>query len=233
MDVEKSVETAVSALGAAIGEPARARMLFCLVDGHARTSTELAIVADVSPSTASMHLARLKEQRLVTMIAQGKHHYYKLDGPAVATVLEALTVFAGESQSKFVPNTPSRLREARTCYDHMAGHLAVTLHDRFLKLEWLAASDTVDTNYRLTAAGMQAFSQLGIDIEATRKLRRRFACACVDWSERRPHIGGALGAALLRVALSRKWVVQDLDCRALNVTRRGRREMLARFGLPY
>jgi hypothetical protein len=85
----------------------------------------------------------------------------------------------------------------------------------------------------LTDEGVEAFSQLGIDIEATRKLRRRFACACVDWSERRPHIGGALGAALLKVALKRKWVVQDLDCRALNVTRGGRREMLARFGLPY
>lgn len=233
MDVERSVETTVSALGAAIGERARARILFCLVDGHARTSTELAIVADVSPSTASMHLARLKEQRLVAMIAQGKHHYYKLDGPAVATVLEALTVFAGESQNKFVPKTPSRLRAARTCYDHMAGHLAVTLHDQFLKLGWLAADAAADNSYALTVEGVEAFSQLGIDIEATRKLRRRFACACVDWSERRSHIGGALGAALLRVALKRKWVVQDLDCRALNVTRGGRREMLARFGISY
>jgi hypothetical protein len=180
-----------------------------------------------------MHLARLKEQRLVTMIAQGKHHYYKLGGPAVATVLEALTVFAGESQHKFVPNTPSRLRAARTCYDHMAGHLAVSLHDRFLKLEWLATGDAGDNNYGLTVAGVEAFSQLGIDIEATRKLRRRFACACVDWSERRPHIGGALGAALLKVALKRNWVVQDLDCRALKLTRGGRREMSARFGIPY
>jgi DNA-binding transcriptional ArsR family regulator len=233
MDVDMSVEASVSALGAAIGEPARARILFCLIDGHARTSTELAIVADVSPSTASMHLARLKEQRLVTMIAQGKHHYYRLGGPAVATVLEALSVFAGQSQNKFVPNTASRLREARTCYDHMAGHLAVSLHDRFLKLEWLVTGEAGDSNYRMTTAGLEAFSQLGIDIEATRKLRRRFACACIDWSERRPHIGGALGAALLNVALKRNWVVQDLDCRALKITRAGRREMSSRFGLPY
>jgi hypothetical protein len=80
---------------------------------------------------------------------------------------------------------------------------------------------------------LEAFSALGIDVEATRKLRRRFACACVDWSERRPHVGGALGAALLDVALKRKWVVQDLDCRALKITRGGRREMSSRFGLPY
>jgi DNA-binding transcriptional ArsR family regulator len=179
-----------------------------------------------------MHLSRLKEHRLVTMIAQGKHHYYKLDGPAVATVLEALTVFAGESQAKFVPKTPSRLRAARTCYDHMAGHLAVTLHDRFLELGWLAADGAAGNSYALTVEGVEAFSRLGIDIEAIRKLRRRFACACVDWSERRPHIGGALGAALLKVALNRKWVVQDLDCRALKVTPAGRRELLARFGLP-
>lgn len=207
-------------------------MLFCLVDGHARTSTELAIVAGVSPSTASMHLARLKELRLVAMVVQGKHHFYRLDGPGVAAVLEALTVFVGETPEEFVPKTPSRLRVARTCYDHMAGQLAVSLHDRFHKLGWLAVGAAKDNSYELTDAGAKAFAQVGIDVDTTRALRRRFACACVDWSERRPHVGGALGAALLKVALKRKWVFQDLDSRALSVTRGGRREMLARFGLP-
>ena len=230
--MEQSLEVTVSALGAAIGEPARARILFCLVDGHARTSTELAIVADVSPSTASMHLARLKAQRLVAMVAQGKHHYYRLDGPAVAAVLEALTVFAGGSPEKFAPNTPVRLRSARTCYDHMAGQLAVSLHDRFHTLGWLEIDVGKRNTYAVTGTGEKAFTKLGIDIEETRALRRRFACACVDWSERRPHIGGALGAAILKVALKKHWVVQDLDSRALNVTPSGRREMQERFGLP-
>jgi len=231
MHVKQSLEVTVSAIGAAIGEPARARILFCLVDGHARTSTELAMVANVSPSTASMHLARLKAQRLVAMVAQGKHHYYRLDGPAVAAVLEALTVFAGGAPGKFEPNTPIRLRSARTCYDHMAGQLAVSLHDCFHNLGWLVIDAAKQNTYAVTEAGEEAFAKLGIDIEETRALRRRFACACVDWSERRPHIGGALGAAILKVALKKNWVVQDLDSRALNVTRSGRREMQARFGV--
>jgi hypothetical protein len=134
------------------------------------------------------------------------------------------------SSGSYVPLTGG-LRAARTCYDHMAGQVAVSLHDRFGELGWLALGATDDNTYDLTDEGIRGFSQLGVDIEATRVLRRRFACACVDWSERRPHIGGALGASLLEVALKRKWVVQDLDSRALNVTRKGRREMQTRFGL--
>ncbi len=222
----------MSAIAAAIGEPARARILYCLVDGNARTSTELAIVADVRPSTASTHLARLKEQRLVAMMTRGKHHYYRLQGPAVAAALEALSVVAGGSHDRLVPSTPSRLRAARTCYDHMAGQLAVSLHDRFHKLGWLLIDGAQGNAYRLTDAGAHAFAQLGIDVGATLALRRRFACPCVDWSERRPHLGGALGAALLKVAVKRNWVVQDLDGRALRVTRTGRREMQTRFGIP-
>lgn len=225
MNVDDRADAAVSKIAAAIGEPARARMLYCLVDGRARTSTELAIVAGVSPSTASVHLSRLSTEHLVKVLVQGKHRYYSLDGPNVARALEALSVLAGGTRNKFVPNTPSRLRAARTCYDHMAGTVAVSLHDRFQKLGWLSAA------YDLTLTGQKALQSLGVDIEATRTLRRRFAFACLDWSERRPHIGGALGAAILKAMLKRRWVVQDLDSRALSVTNLGRRELLARFGL--
>jgi DNA-binding transcriptional ArsR family regulator len=224
-------DDAVSNIAAAIGEPARARMLYCLVDGHARTSTELAVVGEVSASTASVHLARLKAERLVKVFAQGKHRYYSLAGADVAAVLEALNVVAGRPRDRFVPNTPSRLRVARTCYDHMAGTVAVLLHDRFTALKWLSAVPAGDKRYDLTGKGAIACEALGIDLEATRALRRRFAYPCLDWSERRPHLGGALGAALLDLALKRKWVVQDLDSRALSVTKAGRREMLARFGV--
>ena len=224
-------DVAVSRIAAAIGEPARARMLYSLVDGHARTSTELAVVGEVSPSTASVQLSRLKAERLVTVLVQGRHRYYSLNGTTVADALEALSVVAGRSHDTFVPQTPNRLRTARTCYDHMAGTVAVSLHDRFKALRWLSAVPAGDTAYDLTNAGAKALDALGIDLDATRTLRRRFAFACLDWSERRPHIGGALGAALLQVALNRKWVVQDLDNRALSVTKAGRREMLTRFGL--
>ena len=231
MNVEHH-DDAAAGIAAAIGEPARARMLYCLSDGRARTGTELAIVADVSPSTASVHLQRLKAQRLVKVLAQGKHRYYSLEDANVAAALEALSVLAGGPHDAFVPNTPSRLREARTCYDHIAGTLGVSLHDRFKALGWLSSGvKGVESGYELTLTGTKAFESLGVDLEQIRGLRRRFAYACVDWSERRPHVGGALGAAVLKVALKRKWMIQDLDSRALRVTNFGRREMLNRFGL--
>jgi DNA-binding transcriptional ArsR family regulator len=224
-------DAAASSIAAAIGEPARARMLYCLVDGHARTSTELAAVAEVAPSTASMHLQRLKSERLVKVFAQGKHRYYSLEGANVAAALEALSVIAGGSREAFVPNTPNLLRAARTCYDHIAGALGVSLHDRFTALGWLSRGSGADDAYDVTGEGARALEALGIDVDATRALRRRFAFACLDWSERRPHIGGALGAAVLHVALKKQWVSQDLDSRGLTITSAGRRELQARFGL--
>jgi DNA-binding transcriptional ArsR family regulator len=232
MDVKYHADDAASRIASAIGEPARARMLYSLMDNHARTSTELAVVADVSPSTASVHLNRLKTERLVKVLVQGKHRYYSLDGPAVARLLEGLSVLAGGERDQFVPNTPHRLRAARTCYDHIAGTLGVLLHDRLKSMGWLSAASTGgDRFYNLTPTGARAFEALGIDVEGVRSLRRQFAFACLDWSERRAHLGGAMGAALLKVALKRKWVAQDLDSRALCVTSLGQREMLTRFGL--
>lgn len=200
-------------------------MLSCLLDGRARTSTELAIVSGVSPSTASVHLSRLREDRLVKVVVQGKHRYYSLQGPNVAAVLEGLSVLAGAPASEFVPNTPSRLRAARTCYDHLAGTLGVSLHDRLQALGWLSGA------YALTAAGTKALTALGVDLAAASASRRRFAYPCLDWSERRPHLAGALGAALLNTLVKRRWLDQDLDSRALAITSLGRRELRSRFGL--
>jgi DNA-binding transcriptional ArsR family regulator len=229
MNVQDS-DAAVAPIAAAIGEPARARMLYCLVDGRARTSTELAVVADVTPSTASVHLQRLKAQRLVKVLAQGKHRYYSLDRPDVAAALEALNVLAGSTRQRFEPTTPRDLRSARTCYDHIAGALGVSLFDRFTILEWISQSSRSDV-CEVTAGGRTAFHALGIDLDAARALRRRFAFACLDWSERRPHLGGALGAAVLQLALRKRWVAQDLDSRILRVTSAGRRDLAARFGV--
>ena len=205
-------------------------MLYCLMDGYARNSTELAVVADVSPSTASVHLYRLKAAGLVKVLVQGKHHYYSLDGNEVAQTLEALSVLAGSPRRKFVPHTPSRLCVARTCYDHLAGAVGVSLHDRLKVMGCLREKDG-DRAYDLTPKGVKLFESLGVDVEATLSLRRRFAFPCLDWSERRPHLGGGLGAALLKVVLKKKWVTQDLDSRALAVTGAGQREMLSQFGL--
>jgi DNA-binding transcriptional ArsR family regulator len=227
-----NAENQLARIAGAIAEPARARMLCCLLDGRARTSTELSVVAEVGPSTASTHLARLKDEQLVQLLAQGKHRYYQLADANVAAALEALLVVAGLPRPAFKPNTPDRLRHARTCYDHMAGTVAVRLHDHMTAQGWLAgASSGEGSAYQLTPAGELGVRALGIDTAALRKLRRRFACPCLDWSERKPHVGGALGAAMLTLALDKGWVEQDLDSRALAVPPKGQRRMLAAFGL--
>ncbi|MFJ7311714.1 ArsR/SmtB family transcription factor [Pseudomonas sp. NPDC098747] len=221
----------VSQVAAAIAEPARTKILCSLMDGHARTSTELAAVAEVSASTASAHLAKLKDLALVRLHVQGRHRYYSLADKRVAQALEALMVIGQNAAPTFKPHTPDRLRFARTCYDHMAGTLAVVLHDRLLEAGWLLATD--EQAYRLSDSGEALFSGLGIEVEDLTALRRKFACPCLDWSMRRPHLGGSLGAALLQAVLKRKWVTQDLDSRALALTVVGRKEISTRFGIEW
>lgn len=230
MDAELP-ETRLASVAGAIAEPARARMLCCLMDGHARTSTELAVVAQVSPSTASAHLARLRDQHLVELVAQGKYRYYRIAKPEVAAALESLLVVAGGSRDKFVPTTPDRLRQARTCYDHMAGELAVAMHDHFKSRKWIVDLGAPG-DLKLTAEGEGEMANWGVNVAELHQLRRRFACSCLDWSERKPHLAGALGAALLKASLGNGWVEQDLDSRALTVTLAGRKAFQRRFDYP-
>jgi DNA-binding transcriptional ArsR family regulator len=229
MDVSDLDEGSVSRIAAAIGEPARARMLYALLDNRARTSTELAMIGGVNPSTASTHLTRLKAERLVRVVVQGKHRYYSLAGADVARVLEGLNVLAGGTRPNFVPNTPNKLRTARTCYDHLAGALGVQLFDRWTAMGLITVES--DGSCELTAKGAKVFESLGMDIADARASRRRFAFACLDWSERRSHLGGAVGAAFLAVALKRKWLSHVRDSRALVVTTPGAREFASRFGI--
>src|ERR1700739_3851673 len=182
MDAHRTADEAVSSIATAIGEPARTRMLLCLVDGRARTSTELAVIGEVSPPTASVHLNRLKVENLVKVQVQGRLRYYSLAGPHVARALERLSVLAGGSRSDFIPKTPERLRAARTCYDHVAGALAVLLHDRFIALRWIQrVAHESGSAYELAPLGSKMLQALGVDIEATRGLRRRFAYGGLDW----------------------------------------------------
>ena len=170
------LDLVVSKIAAAIGEPARVRILHCLLDGHARTSTELAVVAEVSPSTTSVHLNRLKAERLVKVLVQGKHRYYSLHGSDVAGALEALSIIAGGSRERFVANIPSRLAMARTCYDHMAGKLGVLLHSRLKAMGWLLLSSGKDNAWNLSDDGVKGFATLGINLEEAHGARRRFPC---------------------------------------------------------
>lgn len=228
MNVEQH-DIGVSQVAAAIAEPARTKILCSLMDGHARTSTELAAVAEVSASTASAHLAKLKELALIRLHVQGRHRYYSLADRRVAQALEALMVIGQNTAPSFQSRTPDRLQFARTCYDHMAGTLAVQLHDRMIEAGWLLEIN--EQVYQLSDSGEALFESLGIEVKDLALVRRRFACPCLDWSMRRAHLGGALGAALLQVTIKRKWLTQDLDSRALALTALGRKEISARFGL--
>jgi len=227
MDVE-AADLSLAAVAGAIADPARARMLCSLLDGHARTATELAAVADIGASTASGHFLRLREQGLVEMLVQGRHRYYRLANARVAHALEALLSITDRRTAPFQPSTPSALEQARTCYDHCAGEIAVKLHDSLLQASWI---EEQGKDYVLTEAGAASLVRLGIDIEAVSRQRRRLAYPCMDWSERSPHIGGALGAALLELLLKRGWVNRHLDSRALNLTPKGAKSLATAFGL--
>jgi DNA-binding transcriptional ArsR family regulator len=232
MDVTPSVDEGAHTIAAAIGDPGRSKMLFALLDNRARTATELAIVADLRASTASSHLARLKEERLVKVVKQGRHHYYTLYSSDVATVLEGLLALSGATMPRFVTKYPNQLRHARTCYDHIAGTLGVALLDTLLREGWLVADVPANAeSYSLSPKGLLALNTLGIDVSDLETQRRQLAVPCLDWSERRPHLRGSLAAALLTLARKKKWVVGEMESRALTLTAKGRNEMSTIFGL--
>jgi len=231
MDAKETfADAGLAEIAQSMAEPARARMLCCLMDGHARTATELAAVGEIGASTASAHLTRLLAAGLVECLAQGRHRYYRLAGGEVGAALEAMLVLAGRSDACFEPSTPKGLREARRCYDHMAGAWAVRLNDHALAQGWLQADAAQVRAYALSDAGALAFADLGLDVAAARSERRRLACACMDWSMRRPHLGGALGAAWLKLALGQGWVEGELDSRALRLSAAGRSRLQRLLG---
>jgi len=233
VDLHSDSDLHVATIAGAIAEPARAKMLCALMDGRARTSTELAVLAEVSPSTASVHLTKLRDQHCVVVMAQGKHRYYQLASPEVARVLEALMTMAGLPRPIFQPSTPERLRKARTCYDHLAGEIAVKIHDYLIAHAWVCVTDIKGdaSQYVLTEKGKAGLSLMGIAYDDWYNTRRKIACACLDWSERRPHCGGALGALLLQHGMSQAWYEADLEGRALTVTAKGRRQLKKHFSM--
>lgn len=227
MDVEPS-EMRLANVASAIADPARARMLCCLLDGRARTATELAVVAQKSPSTASSHFQKLLEQKLVTLVCQGKHRYFQLASAEVARALEGLLSITSFEVPAFKPSTPGHLRHARTCYDHLAGEVGVMLHDALLVGGWMCQEQG---DYGLTPKGIEHLTRLGMDLTPAPRTRRRFAFPCLDWSQRCAHVGGTLGAALLGHMVRDKWLVHALDSRALTVTAKGRKRLASAFDI--
>jgi DNA-binding transcriptional ArsR family regulator len=215
-----------------IGDPARANMLSALMDGRALTAGELAWAAGVSAPTASGHLARLAEARLVAVERQGRHRYHRLATPEVARAVEALMAVASAGPRRHRPAGPrdEALRAARTCYDHLAGRLGVALADSLLARGHVAVADEGDGAAAVTDAGGAFLSaRLGVDLAAGG--RRPVCRTCLDWSERRPHLAGRLGAALCRRALELGWIERARDGRAVAVTPAGRHGFEEVFGI--
>ena len=220
-------EPKIAVVAALIGNPARAAMLTALMDGRALPANELASAAGLSAAGASGHLAQLLAAGLLTVIPEGRHRYYRLASEQVAAALEGLAILGGTQperalRAKRQPANP--LRFARTCYDHLAGELGVSiasaLHDRMV----LAPGE--GKRFSVTTDGAQWFAEkLGIEIDALRPARHGIAWGCLDWTERRYHLAGPLGASLLRRCFDLGLLRRRKESRAVNLTLTGAKFM--------
>ncbi|WP_149195069.1 ArsR/SmtB family transcription factor [Luteimonas suaedae] len=216
-------------IAALIGERARIDILMALMAGRALTATELADVAGIARPTASAHLSALADARLVCMEKQGRHRYFRLAGEDVASLLEGLMGVAYRTDAPGVhtgPRDPG-LRQARVCYDHLAGEWGVRIHDSFMRRGFLS---TGEAGLQLTAVGAGFLHEAGIDLDARPGSRRVMCRSCLDWSERRHHLAGVLGAVLLTRFLEQGWFRRARNSRALRVTSRGQRELVRFVG---
>jgi DNA-binding transcriptional ArsR family regulator len=215
----------LSRIGALLADPGRAAMLWALMDGSARPAGELTMIAGLSPSAASAHLSRLTDGGLLALEVRGRHRYFRIASSDIAASIEALANVAQISAPQRATPRPARtvpldMRYARTCYDHMAGELSVQVFERLVERGLLTLHGAT---LEATADGAARFAEWGIDLSAQKSRRRRFACTCPDWSERRPHLGGALGAALLDAWSTHGWVERTERPRILRVTPAGHR----------
>lgn len=215
----------LAGLASLLADESRARMCMTLMDGRAWTSGELARAADIAPSTASEHLGRLVKGGLAVVVPQGRHRYYRLAGPEVAAALESLLSIAPPLKVRNLREASrgKALAAARLCYDHLAGVAGVGLTSSFHLHGYL-------DDELLTPAGESAFAEFGIDVEALRRGRRRLVRHCVDWTERRPHLAGALGAAVAGQLFERGWIERIGTGRAVRVSTTGERGLWTTFG---
>ena len=220
-----------------LADPARAQMLWTLLDGTMRPAGELAFAANVSAQSASGHLAKLVAGGLLRVEAQGRHRYYRIASPDVGDLFEAMAELDAATRPRLPrtvppPGAPAQFLRARTCYGHLAGEAAVGILPGMLKARWLVeAAGKNGGEYRVTPRGEKSFGELGVDVVAARRPRRSFARACVDLTQRRPHLGGALGDALLDLYVARGWILRNRRSRAVDITPRGRENFRHWFGV--
>ena len=217
----------IAPIAALAGDPARANMLAALIGGKALTAGELAREAGVTAQTASSHLAKLAEGGLIAGIRQGRHRYFRLAGSDVAEMLEKMMGVAeraGHTRTRTGPKAPE-LRKARVCYDHLAGEMGVALFDNLVGARFIAGGDEA----RLTKRGAEFVRDFGIDLDALTRERRPLCKSCLDWSMRRHHLAGALGAAMLDRFYDLKWARRDRSSRAVHFSREGERGLQRLF----
>ncbi len=221
----------VAAVAELIGEPARAAILIALADGRALAASELARAAGVSPQSASGHLSKLVVGGLLSVQSEGRHRYYRMSSPEVGHAIEALGAISTRPLRPDArrPRETMALYNIRQCYDHLAGRVAVDLAKALETSRVIRVRGERD--YELGPEGQAWFKRLDVDTDALRGLRRSFARRCLDWTERKPHLAGALGATLFARLVALGWVAPLPRTRALRITHRGAREMEDRFGI--
>lgn len=209
----------IARIAALVADPARSLMLLALMDGRALTATELATLAGITKQTASSHLARLVGGEVLRVEAQGRHRYFRLSGPHVAALLEALMVFSSDAAPplRVGPKEPA-LRKARICYDHLAGEMGVTLYDHMRDAGWLGADLTV------TDQGWQHLTRIGAGAEALPRSNRPQCRACLDWSQRRHHLAGQVGRLILDRLFALSWARRLPASRVIAFSPEGERQ---------
>jgi DNA-binding transcriptional ArsR family regulator len=215
-------QPAIAEIAALVGNPARANMLMALANGRALTASELAYVAGVSPQTTSEHLAKLTEAKLLSLTKQGRHSYFRLSSPKIARMIESIMVVAADGPQRYRPrwNGDGQLRMARTCYDHIAGILGVALTDSLTHHKHVVLTED---GGMVTRAGEKFLADFGVALSEAKEGRRTFCRPCLDWSERRPHLAGALGAVLAERCFDLGWLTRIRDTRALKISPKGQR----------
>ena len=218
-------------VAALVGDTARATILAALMSGQALTASELAYIARVSRPTASEHLTKLVEARLIAVTKQGRYRYYRIASPLVARMLESIIAVAAiDVPPRYQPRSirDAALRFARTCYDHLAGQVGVAIADALVANGHIVLTED---GGELTPAGARFLTEFGADLNARGK--RVFCRPCLDWSERRPHVAGLVGAEIWRRCLEFGWFKRERDSRALRLTTAGRAGLLDTFGIGF
>ena len=217
-----------------LADPARAAIVWTLIDGTSRPAGELAYAANISAQSASAHLAKLVDGGMLEAEAQGRHRYFRIASAEVAGIIEGMASLGAAIRPRTPrpaarpPSTPPQFLHARSCYGHLAGEMAVRLLDAMLENRWLTADGR---DYAMTALGAKKLSALGIDVSALREGRRVVARACVDLTQRRDHLGGALGEALLDAYIERGWIQRRRRSRAVDITPKGEQAFRRVFGV--